>query len=322
MRKAAIIVCSGTVLFLGVAGCESDRGPVGPENKRPYAPATVAADRFSDWSAPVSLGPVVNSAATENTPAISADGLSLYFGSTRAGGAGSADLWVSHRESAASDWEAPRNLGATVNSPDIDAGAALSRDGHWLYFTSNRAGGSGSNDNWVSYRTDVHDDLAWEEPVNLGSVTNTAEYEGGVGLWGPEFYFNRGSVPNAPVAGPPADIYVSLSAGNDFGPPVPVTELNSDGIDQRPSIRIDGREIIFSSDRSGGTGSSDLWTSTRSGPGRPWEQPTNLGSTINSTGQELHASISRDGTELFFASNRTGNMELYVSRRTLSIQPE
>src|SRR2546425_8470211 len=52
--------------------------------------------KSSGWSTPVNLGPVINSVLRENGPAISKDGLSLYFGSFRAGGFGGFRIWVSH----------------------------------------------------------------------------------------------------------------------------------------------------------------------------------------------------------------------------------
>src|SRR2546430_14349964 len=53
--------------------------------------------KFSGWSTPVNLGPVINSVLRENGPAISKDGLSLYFGSFRDGGfGGSLPLGVPH----------------------------------------------------------------------------------------------------------------------------------------------------------------------------------------------------------------------------------
>ncbi len=45
--------------------------------------ASSRAQKYSDWSAPINLGPTVNSTAMDRAPAISKDGLSLYFASTR-----------------------------------------------------------------------------------------------------------------------------------------------------------------------------------------------------------------------------------------------
>jgi len=58
-----------------------------------------AAPRYSEWSAPQNLGPTVNSPFSELGPAISKDGLSLYFASNRPGGSGAFDIWVSQPRS-------------------------------------------------------------------------------------------------------------------------------------------------------------------------------------------------------------------------------
>src|SRR5881628_3464473 len=126
--------------------------------------------KFSGWSTPVNLGPVINSILRENGPAISRDGLSLYFGSFREGGFGGSDIWVSHRPSVDDSWGPPVNLGPTINTAVLEAVPEFSRDGHWMFF--NRVGGPGSLggfDIWVSHRERVHDDFAWETAVNLGS---------------------------------------------------------------------------------------------------------------------------------------------------------
>src|SRR3989337_2909579 len=61
------------------------------------SPNSGAAPVYSAWSAPVNLGPAVNSAAIDGGPAISKHGLSLFFGSTRPGGVGPDDHWVPQR---------------------------------------------------------------------------------------------------------------------------------------------------------------------------------------------------------------------------------
>jgi len=54
--------------------------------------------KYSDWGPAVNLGcGTINSASNDQGPGISKDGLSLYFGSDRAGGAGGLDLWVAQR---------------------------------------------------------------------------------------------------------------------------------------------------------------------------------------------------------------------------------
>src|SRR2546426_6972366 len=72
--------------------------------------------KFSGWSTPVNLGPVINSVLRENGPAISKDGLSLYFGSFRDGGFGGSRLWGVSRASADHSRGPPLDLGPTSNT--------------------------------------------------------------------------------------------------------------------------------------------------------------------------------------------------------------
>src|SRR3989441_13354768 len=83
--------------------------------------------KFSGWSTPVNLGPVINSVLRENGPAISRDGLSLYFGSFREGGFGGSDIWGSHPPSVEDSWGPPRDLRPTINTAVLDAGPQVSR---------------------------------------------------------------------------------------------------------------------------------------------------------------------------------------------------
>src|SRR5262245_59250244 len=96
---------------------------------------------FSDWSEPVNLGPVVNSTGDDSAPAVSKNGLSLYFHSTRPNGFGENDIYVSQRTSEDEPWGEPVNLGSAVNTAAFESRPTLSRDGHWLFFSSNRPEG-------------------------------------------------------------------------------------------------------------------------------------------------------------------------------------
>jgi len=125
----------------------------------------------SEWEPASRLGPPVDM-GDDSTPFIASDGLSLYFDSGRAGGYGSYDLWVTTRATTDDNWGPPVNVGATVNSSAEDWGASLSADGLELYFTSNRPGGYGSFDLWVTTRATVNTD--WGTPVNLGPPFNTS----------------------------------------------------------------------------------------------------------------------------------------------------
>jgi hypothetical protein len=227
------------------------------------------------------------------------------------------DLWVSQRGSGNEPWGAPVNLGPIVNTGFGEAGADLSRDGHWLFFVSNRPGGVGGNtDIWMSYRQNVHDDFGWQSPVNAGSGVNSLEADGSpsfvenddTGV--PQLFLARGS-----------DVYVSnLLPDGKFGPAVLVPELGSPEADGGPSVRFDGLEAFFGSARANSIGATDLWTSTRETVFDPWPTPTNLGSLVNSLGQDAEPHIAADRETLYFHSNRpdpgrVGGFDLYVSTR-------
>ena len=220
---------------------------------------------FSDWSPPVNIGPPINTNLAEIAPALSKDGLSLYFVRTaNAGGFGGMDLWVSQRGNIDDAWGVPLNLGSTINTDADEFGPSLTLDGHTLYFSSNRPG-VGGNDLYVSRRRDRRDDLGWQSPVNLDSINTVANellaahFEDDLtGVTTLYFASNRSGGPGGD------DIYVStLGPGETFGPPVLVQELSSPSADIQPAIRRDGLEIFLASPRAAlatSSGSrSDRW---------------------------------------------------------------
>jgi WD40-like Beta Propeller Repeat len=85
------------------------------------------------------------------------------------------------------------------------------------------------------------------------------------------------------------------------------------------TIRRDGLEMIFYSDRPGSVGSFDLWMSTRETTRDAWSTPVNLGSTVNTDAQDRGPALSWDGTTLYFNSDRSigfGGQDLYATTRT------
>ena len=281
----------------------------------------------SEWSEPVNLGPVVNSSSNEQNATLARDGLSLYFSSNRPGGSGPLDIWVSQRTCTDSNdpacaWQAPVNLGSPINSAGADFAPNLSRDGHLLFFASNRGGGA--TDIFVSHRADPNDDFGWDDPVPLGPGVNTAAAEqapmylqnaedGSANL-----YFNRGA-----LAQNQADIYVAAVTrdGETLAPAQLVVELSDPSAnDAAVTIRADGRELMFWSPRTGGLGGVDLWVSTRQTVHDPWSPPVDLGAPLNSVSDDVTPSLSWDGRTLIFASNRPGlgGNDLWMSTRTPS----
>jgi len=124
---------------------------------------------------------------------------------------GKADIWVTTRKTVADPWGKPVNLGPTVNNPAMDESPSIPDDGLSLYFNSNRPGGQGIMDIWVTRRKSTSE--SWGIPVNLGPTVNSTGWEG------------------------------------------------------NPDISRDGSTLYFSSYRSGGSGSTDLWMVSLRKPG-------------------------------------------------------
>ena len=279
------------------------------------------AQKYSDWSTPINLGTTINSTANDQQPAISKDGLSLYFASNRTGGMGGFDMYVSQRADVNEAWGSPLNLGPTVNSASNEGNPAFSRDEHLMFFQSDRSGGFGNIDIWVSSRGQSHDVTDWQTPTNLGSGVNSTAgdnaptYFENDELGVPQLYFAS----NRTGGSGGLDIYLSeQTEDGSFGPAVLVAELNSVAGDSRPSIGHNGLEIFLQSDRGGTTGGNDLWVATRPSTLEAWSTVVNLGLKINTTFSEQNPYLSSNGEILLFSSDRPaglGGPDLYVSTR-------
>ena len=250
------------------------------------------------FGTPTNLGPTVNSSSYEWYPSVRADGLEMYFESDRPGGEGTYDIWVSTRATKEEDWGAPTNLGAPINTPDWQSTPTISADGLELYY--------GAWDLWVTRRATVSD--PWGEPEN-GSLININTSN--VSYSTP--YLSSDGLSLFLASWDPWDLYVSTRPTRDdlWSEPVnlgpTVNGVNSSTWeDYCPAISADGLVLVFSSNRSGGSGSNDLWMTRRSTIDGPWSEPVNLGPTINSNRGEHSPQISHDGRSILFSSNRSG----------------
>ena len=128
------------------------------------------------WSESENLGSTINSSAWESAPSLSPDKKDLYFSSTRSGGYGARDIWVTHRLQNGK-WSAPENLGPEVNTPGDESCPFMHSDNQTIYFNSNGHKGYGMTDLFLSRKdTSNH----WGEPENLGYPINTIDDEGSV----------------------------------------------------------------------------------------------------------------------------------------------
>jgi flagellar motor protein MotB len=140
------------------------------------------------WSEPKNVGSPVCTNAWETQPCISADGKSLYFVSTRAGGKGGSDIWVATQDKSGK-WTTPVNLGDSINTGLDEKSPFIHPDGRTIYFSSNGRPGMGRDDIYYSRKKA---DGTWSTPVNIGYPINTKNDENSfiVSLDGKHGYFS------------------------------------------------------------------------------------------------------------------------------------
>jgi hypothetical protein len=252
------------------------------------------------------LGAIVNSSSGDFQPYVSPDGLSLYFASTRPGGSGREDIWVTTRATTGDAWTPPTNLGSSVNNQYWEKEPCVSADGLTLYFESSRPNGTNNFPHiYFSTRPTIDDPWGWAQ--NLGQVNRECA--------GPCISADGLSLcmaSNRAGGIGPVDLYVATrpSPSDDWGPWTTTENLgkpiNSTSVDRSPHVSPDGRVLFFNSNRPGGIGGHDLWMTTRAAEGNPWRNPVNLGPEINTIYDDAAPCISSDGFVLYFNSNRPG----------------
>lgn len=125
------------------------------------------------WSQPYNMEAPINTGAWESQPSLSADGRTLYFISSRGGGKGKKDIWVTYKMRNGK-WMTPRNLGDVINTKGNESSPHIHADGQTLYFSSDGHVGMGKADIFMTTR---QADGSWSTPINLGYPINTKKEE-------------------------------------------------------------------------------------------------------------------------------------------------
>lgn len=220
----------------------------------------------SQWNTATSIKEI-NTSAEESFPAISSDGLSLYFSdwflyfrgpNPRTNSYGGGDIWVAQRRDLRSKWNGPYNLGPQVNSGFLETTPAISSDGLTLIFATDRPGnvpGSGRDfdgtDLWMCVRTNAAATNGWSKPVNLGPGVNS--------IYG----------------------------------------------DSSPFLSADGLTLYFASARpspDARNGFSNIWAARRKSVSEPFGTAVSLGHYFEGLHHMMDPCFSADGATLFFSS--------------------
>ncbi|MEO7087542.1 MAG: tetratricopeptide repeat protein [Bacteroidia bacterium] len=185
---------------------------------------------------------------------ISPNGKEIFLYKNNIQTAKGGDIYTSKR-SISGKWRTPQTLGPPINTSYYEDGACLSPDGKELYFVSERPGGYGHGDIYVSKRISSHE---WGKPENLGPVINTSEDEGGVFIAGDGktlFFSSEGHNSMGSY-----DIFKSVRVNGKWTTPVNLGyPINTIYKDVNFVIAADGKTGYFASDRKGGLGERDIY---------------------------------------------------------------
>lgn len=122
------------------------------------------------WTKPIRFEAPINQ-GFDTWPSLSAD-KTLYFFSRRASGMGGADIYMSIPENG--EYKSVKNLGKVINTKYTDEDPYVAPDGSYLLYDSNKPGGYGDCDIYITYRKV---DGTWTKPINLGDKINSKYYE-------------------------------------------------------------------------------------------------------------------------------------------------
>lgn len=226
-------------------------------------------DSCGGWFAADPLGEPPNSPQQEGAQMLSADGHYLFFmrcqnESPNGWALGGCDLYFSY--TTADGWSQPVPFGGTINTPAFEGMPSLSPDNKTLYFVSDRAGGYGGKDIWMSR----FQDGLWQIPENLGPEINTPGDETApwIAVDNQTLYFTSNGHPG--FGG--NDIYLSRKGPDgqwtavvNLGIPI-----NSPSEDASMTVSTGGRKAYFSSNRPGGSGGMDIYETVLPEAFRPY----------------------------------------------------
>lgn len=200
-------------------------------------------------------GDVNEAGGKTSCTSISDDGMQMFLYKNNNTDALGGDIYVSRRTHSGR-WGQPHSIGHPINSTYYEDCACLSPDGNSLYFMSERPGGFGQGDIYVSAKIGKAE---WGQPVNLGKVINTKYDEGGLSMApdGKTLFFSS----NGDGSMGSYDIFKTvMTDSGKWSKPVNLGyPINTVSTDVSFTISADAKMAYFASNRKGGMGGRDIY---------------------------------------------------------------
>ena len=292
--------------------------------------------------APLPLTSLIND---EYLPSLSPDGSILFF--TRASNSkarGDAvtkrieELVWAKRNSSDTPFDVGEVLDYPFNDGDNYGGVSLSIDNKLLIIAATNPDIRNEQNIdlfQTTYKVDGKDDKGnflyyWDDLKLLGPQINTVmgwESQPALSSDGMELFFASARATSTPDkdGNPTMDIYVSKkdSTGAWGVAEILPGPISTDAQEKAPFLHPDGKTLYFSSNRTPSGGGYDLWVTRRDEDGN-WSEPKNMGTPVNTNGDEHGLVVSSNGEEAFFASRREGTKGLDLMKFTVPkvLRPE
>ncbi len=269
-----------------------------------------------EWGPLKNLGLNINSSAKDEHPTLSLDGQTMYFASTREGGRGGYDLYVSHIEKG--EWSKAELLPFPINTEKEEFDPFITADGKKLFFASNR----GNSDQYWDCDIYVSEWTAkgWSDPSIYDPLFVTPDKPD----WGvtmtrdfKTLIFSSGRHPAKPNS---VQIFQSQWLEDRWSDPEALpAPVNTGGWEATPYITPDGNTLYLNSGRRGEDKKDvDIWRFDFIGG--KWTNPQLMGGPFLSPKHDYDPCLSPDGKEFYFSSNREGGFgdsDIYVVEKIL-----
>lgn len=232
----------------------------------------------------------INSFYDELNPVLAPDGLTLYYtianhpanvGGKRDPG----DIW--YVQWLGDKWSEPVHAGAIINDRAFNAVGSVSADGNTLLLLSHYdISGNTPRTQGISLSHLQHGEWSRPHNINIPYFQNKSTFLSGsfsrdltIFVFSAETYGTHGV----------DDIYVSVLENGKWSEPRNVGDgINTQFQELSPSLSADTRTMYFSTNGRSGSGSFDVYESTRlDDTWTAWSEPVNLGSPVNTEGREL-----------------------------------